>query len=146
MSYQYYFPSWDPGDGCLCWVEGLSSLFSAFSKDPLIFPLPVDFLCSLVQLEPIKSCCLVANSCQSSLRPHGPQPARPLCPCDYWSGLLVNPGVDCHFLPPKKLFKRILKKIKSNINFNQPNIFIKYDTQSHQRICHVVYIADKDHE
>ena len=126
-------------------------MFSGFSKDPLIFPLPVDFLSSLVELQPKKkkkkSCCLVAKSLSC---------VRPFCNLMdhslpgfsvhgiYWSGLLVNTGVDCRFfLPLKKLFKRILKKMKSNINFDQPNIFIKYDIQSHQMICYVVILLVK---
>ena len=39
--------------------------------------------------------CLVASVVSNSLLPHGPQPARPLCP---WDSPGKNAGVSCHFL------------------------------------------------
>ena len=40
-------------------------------------------------------CCLIAKSCLTLLQPHGLQPARLLCSCDF-SG--KNTGVGCQFL------------------------------------------------
>ena len=41
-------------------------------------------------------CCLVAKACLTLLWPHGPQPARILCP---WHSPGKNTRVGCHFLP-----------------------------------------------
>ena len=53
--------------------------------------------CSSLSFAPVEGVCycLVAKLCPTLLRPHGLQPARPLCPWDF-SG--KNTGVGCHFL------------------------------------------------
>ena len=43
--------------------------------------------------------CLVASVVSDSLQPHGPWPARFLCP---WDSPGKNIGVGCRFLLPKK--------------------------------------------
>ena len=42
-----------------------------------------------------RGCCQVASVVSNSVRPHGLQPTRLLCP---WDSPGKNPGVGCHFL------------------------------------------------
>ena len=59
---------------------------------------PIPYLCVCVRVRVCACVCLLCftySVVSDSLRPHGPQPSRPLCP---WDAPGKNTGVGCHAL------------------------------------------------
>ena len=107
----WYFPGKSTGVGCHCLLLQvyktmtllLRYRYSGQQKHTMIVLIYLLLLgdCQLFHLEPVLECLIgkeseseVAQSCPT-LRPHGVQPTRLLCPWDFPGN---STGLDCHFL------------------------------------------------
>ena len=92
----------EPTDISTLWSFGVRTLSRSFTSKELKFRtcLPPGVQVPVLQLYPTMCCAVLSRSVLSdSLRPHGLQPARLLCPWgfsrqEYWSGLLCPPPGD----------------------------------------------------